>query len=76
MAVTYDGSGQDQDSDDKDNDHKDVVESPDGTIQISHRRFKTESLSVDTEDGRLDLVSSSIAVAVLVEYLERDLGSL
>lgn len=73
---TYDSSSQDEDSNDEYDNHEDVVEASNGTIKISHGSLETESFSVDAEDGRLDLVPSGITVSVLVQYLERDLGSL
>lgn len=74
--MTYDSSGQDEDSNDEYNDHENIVESSNSTIKIPHRRLETESFSVDTENGGLDLISRGISVTVFVEHLESNLSSL
>lgn len=73
---THDSGSQDKDGNDKDDDHEDVIESSDSTIKISHRCLETKTLSVDTEDGRFDLVSSGISVAIFVEHFKTNLSSL
>jgi hypothetical protein len=73
---THDCSGKNQKSNDENDTQENVVQSSDGSIEITHGRLETKPLSVNAKQSSLNLVSSRVPIAVLVQYLETHLRSL
>lgn len=76
VTGTDNGGSEDQKGNNKDKDEEDIVESPDGSVEVSHGSLETQPFSVNTKNSSLDLIPGSVTVSVLVKNLESELGSL